>query len=62
VSGILDAAMHSRHQGKPLATPHLELAYAPRDFRAFREMGASWKILTEDVPQPPGIDPNGTKK
>jgi len=63
VTGILDASMHSRHKGgEPLATPQLELPYAPRDFRRFREMGATWKILTEDTPQPPGINPNGTRK
>jgi len=63
VTGILDASMHSRHQhGTPLATPQLEFAYTPRDFHAFREMGASWKILTEDTPEPHGINPNGVKK
>jgi hypothetical protein len=62
VSGILDAEMHSRHDGgKPLDTPQLEFAYEPLDFRAMREMGASWKIITEDVEQPPGINPNGGK-
>ena len=62
VSGILDASMHSRHAGgKPLETPQLEFAYPPRDFRVFRETGASWKILHEGVPQPPGIDPLGVK-
>ena len=45
-----------------MKTPQLEFAYAARDFRAFREMGASWKILDESVPQPPGICPNGVKK
>ncbi|MFV2066233.1 MAG: twin-arginine translocation signal domain-containing protein [Pirellulales bacterium] len=63
VTGVLDASMHSRHQkGKPLDTPQLEFAYAPRDYRQFREMGASWKILTEDIPEPHGINPNGTKE
>jgi hypothetical protein len=59
VSGILDAAMHSRAAGQSLATPHLEFAYKPVDFRAMREMGASWKIITEDTPEPRGIHPNG---
>src|SRR5262245_46325847 len=37
VSGILDAAMHSHHDGgKPIETPHLEFAYLPQDFAAFR--------------------------
>lgn len=60
VTGILDAEMQSRYEGgKPQATPQLEFAYQPIDFRALREMGASWKIITEDMPEPPGIDPGG---
>ena len=43
--GVCDAALHSRAEGKPLATPQLEFAYAARDFGQFRERGASWKIL-----------------
>jgi hypothetical protein len=61
VTGILDASMHSRHEHTPLDTPQLELAYQPVDYRAMREMGASWKIITEDIPQPRGINPNGGK-
>jgi hypothetical protein len=62
VTGVLDASMHSRHEaGKVRKTPELEFAYRPIDFRAMREMGASWKIITEDTPQPMGINPNGTK-
>ena len=62
VTGILDASMHSRHEaGKVMQTPELEFAYRPIDFRAMREMGASWKIITEDTPEPGGINPNGTK-
>ena len=59
VTGILDASMHSRHENRPLETPHLEFGYQPRDFRVMREMGASWKIITEDMPQPEGIVQNG---
>jgi len=59
VTGTLEAAMRSRKEKRPLATPYLEFAYAPRDYKAMREMGASWKILTDDVPQPEGINPNG---
>jgi hypothetical protein len=62
VSGVLDGAMHSRAEGKSLATPHLEFGYKPVDFRAMREMGASWKMITEDTPELPGINPNGGKK
>ncbi|HZU38136.1 MAG TPA: hypothetical protein VFA18_19595, partial [Gemmataceae bacterium] len=61
-SGILDAAMHSRAEGKSLATPQLEFGYKPVDFRAMRETGASWKIITEETPELPGIHPNGGKK
>ena len=52
VSGVLDAAMHARAEGKALATPQLEFAYRPVDFRAMREMGGSWKVVTEETPEP----------
>lgn len=59
-SGILDASMHARVKpGEALKTPELELAYQPRDFDAMRETGASWKVVTEETPQPKGIDPTG---
>ena len=42
----LEAAVRSRAQnGRPVATPQLNIAYQPRDFRAYREMGASWTML-----------------
>lgn len=53
-TGILDAAVRSRAQGERIATPHLNIAYQPRDFRAMREMGESWKIVTDDVKEPDG--------
>ncbi|MBK9166048.1 MAG: hypothetical protein IPM24_01140 [Bryobacterales bacterium] len=54
-TGILDAAMHSRRRGgASLATPHLEMAYAPVDFGAFRETGETWAVIDEDVPEPIG--------
>jgi hypothetical protein len=57
VTGILDAEMESRFQGgKPMETPQLAIAYKPRDYRKMREMGATWKIITEDIPQPKGIE------
>jgi hypothetical protein len=60
VSGVLDAAMDSRVAGgKPLDTPQLDVKYAAQDFRAMREMGASWKIITEQMPEPMGIVPVG---
>lgn len=58
VTGILDAAMRARRDKTALATPDLAIAYAPQDFRAMREMGESWKIITEDMPQPKGLDPS----
>lgn len=62
VSGVLEAEMHSKAEGgKPQETPELEFAYQAKDYRAFREMGASWKILNEDVPQPEWFDPQGDK-
>ncbi|MEZ6046253.1 MAG: twin-arginine translocation signal domain-containing protein [Planctomycetaceae bacterium] len=56
-TGILDALMHSRHYKKPWDTPHLEFSYQAKDYKAMREMGESWKILTEDIPEPPLISP-----
>ena len=57
VTGILDAEADSRFQGgKPMDTPQLAIAYRPRDYRKMREMGASWKIITEDIPEPKGIE------
>jgi hypothetical protein len=59
-TGILDAAMDSRVKGgKSQGTPQLLFAYKPRDYRAMREMGASWKIITEDRPEPKGIEYGG---
>jgi hypothetical protein len=61
-TGILAAAMDSRfEQHRPLSTPHLNIAYQPRDFRAMREMGASWKIIPEGTPEPAGINPGGPR-
>lgn len=57
VTGVLAAAMDSRFEkGKPIDTPHLAIRYPPRDFRALREMGQTWKIVTEDAPEPKGMD------
>ncbi len=61
VTGILDASMQSRFEGgTPQRTPQLEIAYVPRDYRTMREMGESWKILHEGIPEPQGINPNGS--
>lgn len=62
VTGMLAAAMDSRfEQHTRLSTPHLNVTYQPRDFRALREMGESWKIITEATPQPMGINPGGPR-
>jgi hypothetical protein len=55
-TGILEAVLRARRDGRRLPTPDLEIAYAPIDFRAMREMGDTWKIVTPDVPQPADID------
>jgi hypothetical protein len=59
VSGVLDAAMDARLAGKAVGTPQLAWAYAPQDYRAMREMGATWKIITEGMEMPKGIEPVG---
>lgn len=48
-TGALEAAVRSRAEGRRLETPHLNIAYAAQDYRAVREMGESWKILTEET-------------
>ncbi len=54
-TGVVEAAVRSRAAGERLETPHLNIAYQPRDFRALREMGESWKILTEETPETVGF-------
>jgi len=62
-TGVLDAAMDSRLAGgKRLQSPQLAVAYAPQDFRGMREMGATWKIITEETFEPKGIEPVGIPK
>jgi hypothetical protein len=62
-TGILDAAMDSRAgKGREIETPQLEFSYPSVDFTAMREMGATWKIVTPDTPQPTGIDTAGRTK
>ncbi len=54
MTGVLDAAMHSyfeKGQAR-MKTPHLEFSYKPKNFNQFREMGASWDIITKDMPLP----------
>jgi hypothetical protein len=54
-TGALAAAVDARASGEPVETPHLNISYQPRDFRPLREMGESWKILTEDTGEPIGF-------
>jgi hypothetical protein len=49
-TGLTDAVMRSRAAGCALETPHLNIAYAARDYRAMREMGESWRKL-EGTPE-----------
>ena len=59
-SGVLDAAMDSRLAGgRNVDTPQLDVKYAALDFRAMREMGTTWKIITERTREPLGIEPVG---
>ncbi|HWY87503.1 MAG TPA: hypothetical protein VNX28_12295 [Gemmataceae bacterium] len=54
-TGVLEAAVRSRGAGERVATPHLNIRYPARDFRALREMGESWKILTEGTKETVGF-------
>ncbi|MFO1019243.1 MAG: hypothetical protein U0903_00870 [Planctomycetales bacterium] len=59
-TGMTEAACHSAKTGeKPFPTPYLDIHYQPRDYRAFRENGESWKILTYAVPEPKGMETLG---
>jgi hypothetical protein len=56
-TGLVEAGVESHFRGdKPYDTPHLDIRYTPTDYHAMREMGASWKIVTEETEQPRGID------
>jgi hypothetical protein len=56
-TGVLEAAVRSRAARERIATPHLNISYQPRDFRALREMGASWKTLKEETKETVGFAP-----
>jgi hypothetical protein len=59
-TGLVEAAMRSRAERGATPTPQLNIAYAARDFRAFREMGATWKTL-DGRPEPKGVGLLGDK-
>ena len=62
VTGALDSAVRSYHAGgKLVETPHLDVAYTPKDFSDFRENGRSWKIITKHTPQPRTFEPGDLK-
>jgi len=62
VTGMLAAAMDSHFEkNSAVRTPHLDVAYQPVDFRAMREMGDSWKLITEESLEPLGIDLTGRR-
>jgi hypothetical protein len=53
VSGILDAAMRSHHEGgRVIDTPHLKISYPAAEARPFREFGQTWRHITLQTPQP----------
>lgn len=54
MTGVLDAAMHSYFENgqAQMKTPQLEFSYKSKNFNQFREMGASWDIITKDMPLP----------
>ncbi len=54
-TGALEASVRSRASGAAIETPHLDIAYAARDFRGLREMGESWKMLTDEVRETVGF-------
>jgi hypothetical protein len=57
-TGVVEASMRSRaRSGERVRTPHLHIAYEPRDFTAMRETGASWRVLPPGSPEPRGINP-----
>jgi hypothetical protein len=51
VSGALDAAMTSRQRKEPVETPELQFGYQSGDWREFRELGGSWKVITKETPE-----------
>jgi len=54
-TGVLEAAVRSRAAAERIATPHLDITYQARDFRALCETGASWQVLREDTKEPVGF-------
>lgn len=61
VTGILEAAVRSFNEDRPIETPHLEIAYKPINFQAMRENGKSWDVITVDSEQPVEFTPGADK-
>ena len=61
-TGITAAAVRARSApGGAIDTPELAIAYRPNDWSAFRERGATWKIITAGTTQPLTFDPGDEK-
>jgi len=58
---LTDAAVHARAAGQAIDTPELAIAYTPRPWREFRELGDSWKVITKDVAQPTEFEPGDAR-
>ena len=62
-TGLVEAGVESHANGnQPYLTPHLNIRYQAPDCRRLREMGASWKIVTEKSPEAKGMDHLGHDK
>lgn len=59
-TGVLAAAMDSHYEKNiPVPTPHLDVKYSAVDFTSMREMGETWKFITDQSPEPKDIDLTG---
>jgi len=56
-TGAIEAAMKSQAAGKAIDTPYLDVHYEAVDWKAFRESGESWRVITADTPQPRDFAP-----
>jgi len=61
-TGLTDAAVRARQApGGVINTPELAITYQPRDWRAIRERGETWKIITAGTTQPMTFEPGDAK-
>ena len=55
-TGMLSASMDSHFEkGRLIETPWLKIPYQPTDFKRCREMGQTWKLITEETPEAKGM-------